>query len=755
MKNFILSSVFTLLSMLVISCTQDNKQILHTSFFEIDHTLFELAEQPCDSMLVIKASDDMTWMVTKQEPEDAKWLNYTTDPHIGEGVLEFSVAENTDKAARKAVLSLRGIREDAQYMKVINITITQMGQDAYMFLSDVNESDFINISSYGASDLTINIKSNVDWTTAAYLSNEGEESADEWITIIEGKSGSKHGTVKFNVAPNDVKEVKTGRIVITGVRDEFSKTLVVPFSQVAQTDDIVIRIDKMVKVLEYGDAVLTLKNTNNELINIDVKIINEESGTLIILKTTSIPAGDYIMQSVTYEGGNTVLLNGRCSFIEGSQIALTERWDTDFMMFGGENDERPLVLSTVEQLQKLSALVNNGKDFSGIHIALGNDIDLSTVDSWKPIGWAVNDDEYYPFKGCFDGCNHSVTNLRISEGGTKGQGFFGIVEGTKDYIAIIKNLTVKGRTEDNFDISVTGGGNGGFVGVAVDYVHIDNCYNYTSIRGKGGSTGGFIGHTGTLNFIVKGTTAPNDVAVEDIFIFNSHNRGDKVTVYNGTDVNALFTNQNGGFIGCLARGAKVLCCSNMADVNTEDNNTRLGGFVGFFNGMMDQCYNTGDVTGCTKNQGGLIGWFGRTGKMSNSYNIGNLDFDNNEVAGLIGGFVGNMGADFYVKCCYTAGELKANAAGFVGTLGTGTNIKDINETTFVSNYCVRSTNGPKNKWGKTTPNKNTENMASFLTSETSSQQGSYVDWDFNNIWIMDSQAGSNMPILKNNQPIGK
>lgn len=755
MRSIILSSTLALLAVLVVACTQGNEQILQTSFFEPEHTLFELTEQPYDSILTIRASDDMTWMVTRQDPEDAKWLNYSTDPQVGEGAFEFSVAENTGKSERKAVLTLRGIKEGSQYMKVVNITITQMGQDAYMFLDNVDENDFTNISCYGSSDLTVNIRSNVDWTATAYLGSEGEESAEDWVTITKGKSGSKHGTVKFNVAPNDVKEVKTGRIVITGVRDEFKETLIVPFSQAAQTGDIVIRINRMTGVLKDGDAVLTLKNAEGEYTNVDVIVKNETSGTLIILKTDSMPAGVYTMTSVIYEGDNTIILDGLCTFTDGSQIAITERWDSDFMMFGGENAKRPLVLSTVDQLQKLSDLVNSGKGFSGLYLALDNDINLNTVASWKPIGWASGDTEYYAFKGCFDGRNHSVINLHITEGTTKGQGLFGIVEGTEENIAVIENLIVKGKSEGGYDIDVTGGGNGSLIGAAIDYVKINNCYGYASIRGKGGATGGLIGHTGALNFIVQGATAPSDVAAKNIVISNSHNRGSKVTVYNETDNSALFTNQNGGFIGCLARGAKVLYCSNTADVATEDNNSRLGGFVGFLNGMIDQCYNTGNITGGTKNQGGLIGWFGRTGKLSNSYNTGDLDFDSNDVAGLIGGFVGNMKTDFFVKYCYTAGDFKTNAAGFVGTLGTGSNNKDINATTFVRNYCVRSTNRPKNKWGAATPIANTAAMADFLTSETSLQQSSYISWDFDNIWVMDNKAGSGMPVLKNNQPIGK
>lgn len=75
-------------------------------------------------------------------------------------------------------------------------------------------------------------------------------------------------------------------------------------------------------------------------------------------------------------------------------------------------------VSTSADLMAIATAVNNGTDdYSGKTVILLNDIDLSSIANWTPIGyfesyypWATN----RPFKGVFDGAGHSITGLTVS-----------------------------------------------------------------------------------------------------------------------------------------------------------------------------------------------------------------------------------------------------------------------------------------------------------------------------------------------------
>jgi len=81
----------------------------------------------------------------------------------------------------------------------------------------------------------------------------------------------------------------------------------------------------------------------------------------------------------------------------------------------------PYMLTTADQLAGLAQLVNNGTDsFSGKTIQLDADISLSAYADWTPIGTSTN-----PFKGTFDGQNHTISDLTINTPTQKFVGLFG------------------------------------------------------------------------------------------------------------------------------------------------------------------------------------------------------------------------------------------------------------------------------------------------------------------------------------------
>ena len=72
-----------------------------------------------------------------------------------------------------------------------------------------------------------------------------------------------------------------------------------------------------------------------------------------------------------------------------------------------------ITITTAEELSNIR--LNLGEDY-----ALGNDIDLSTIANWEPIGTLAN-----PFTGALDGNGHTISNLTINRPTEDNVGLFG------------------------------------------------------------------------------------------------------------------------------------------------------------------------------------------------------------------------------------------------------------------------------------------------------------------------------------------
>ena len=119
-------------------------------------------------------------------------------------------------------------------------------------------------------------------------------------------------------------------------------------------------------------------------------------------------------------------------------------WDgsvnTDW--YTGHESDPSYTITTPEQLAGLAQLVNGDNTFEGKTITLANDIvlnegvlnekgelngDGSDLNTWTPIGGGT----YAKlFKGSFDGQNHTVSGIYISNE-SNNQGLFGYVDGGK------------------------------------------------------------------------------------------------------------------------------------------------------------------------------------------------------------------------------------------------------------------------------------------------------------------------------------
>lgn len=272
-----------------------------------------------------------------------------------------------------------------------------------------------------------------------------------------------------------------------------------------------------------------------------------------------------------------------------SARAETDVWDgTIASGFAGgtgtEND--PYQISTAAQLAYFAKTVNDGKWYDGEYIILKNNINLNDKE-WTPIGT-----DSHPFRGNFDGGNHTVTRMLISNSSADYVGLFG--ECTRHNInSAIKNITVK-------DSDIHGKRHvGAIVGYAKE-INIENCRSIgNTINGKT-NVGGICGYFGG-------------------------NPGGKVSqCYNSSKVTG---NDSAGGIAGMGDRCTAENCLNTGEieVTTKQDKSTGGGIFGFFDdsiasASITACVNLGKVSG-GDSFGGIVGstYSKSTGHISNCY----------------------------------------------------------------------------------------------------------------------------------------
>lgn len=84
--------------------------------------------------------------------------------------------------------------------------------------------------------------------------------------------------------------------------------------------------------------------------------------------------------------------------------------NTSWKNGGNGTQESPFEISTSEQLYNFSEFVNSGNSLKNKYVELTNDIDMSSIKNFKPIGFEVNP---FQFKGIFNGNGYAIKNLEI------------------------------------------------------------------------------------------------------------------------------------------------------------------------------------------------------------------------------------------------------------------------------------------------------------------------------------------------------
>ena len=239
-------------------------------------------------------------------------------------------------------------------------------------------------------------------------------------------------------------------------------------------------------------AVSAVTITGNTFDKVDVSgtAVGEKVGTRALIQIAS--SGDYSGTSfdlkantatgcgpVLRQLNQTVVDSGKIDEVKSDVASLvnngtTGLGTTDSLLEQSapagyvEDEQGNVTISDEAGLFWFAKQANAGNNFAGKTVTLANNIALTKA--WTPIGIYNNSKTH--FKGTFDGQNHTVSGVEVTENRANGVGFFG-----KVYTGTIKNLTVEGT------ITTTGCNYvGGIVGHG--YATISNC----TFKGSVGST---------------------------------------------------------------------------------------------------------------------------------------------------------------------------------------------------------------------------------------------------------------------------
>ena len=268
---------------------------------------------------------------------------------------------------------------------------------------------------------------------------------------------------------------------------------------------------------------------------------------------------------------------------------------------GTEND--PYVIANAGQLAAFAAAVDGGESYEGKYVALGDDIDLSGVSSWNPIGAESGTGSF--FNGIFDGKGHTISKLTIDATVASGESNHGLFS-TLGNKAVVKNLNVTGAA-----ISVVNSGDKVRAGVIAGRTE----KVATALHSNIGTRIDSCSAAGSVS-----AASSNDKLTYAGGIAGTGDIGTAITnCWTDVEVSAVakpVSNKNsmaGGIIGNSGNYAVIANCAAFGNVYAASPSSAnfggmAGGIVGMMAGKQYNVYATGDMT--IGNGGSAHTWVG-------------------------------------------------------------------------------------------------------------------------------------------------
>ncbi len=313
----------------------------------------------------------------------------------------------------------------------------------------------------------------------------------------------------------------------------------------------------------------------------------DENGGYAHLALTDVPTDSVTKYTITDSSNaevGTYIYRNMTTAYKGVADSVDTSW---YDVYAGEGESK-FVIATSADLYGLATIVNDGNNLKDKTVYVVSDID--TNDEAKSYVWTRIGTDTKPFSGTFDGCMHSIKNIKVTSGTTgsgKGYGFFGQVNGG----AILKNFKLIGGIY-TFGQQMAGS----VVGILQDAT-LDTVYSNAYVEGSYNYLGGLIGNKNSSGKAV---------------VTNCWFDG---TVNQKSGNSARIT---GGLLGRCGDNVELNNCLNTGDVQYNNLSTgALGGLVGLAEGTsvvdkltINNCMNTGTITpktGATANFGAIVG----------------------------------------------------------------------------------------------------------------------------------------------------
>ena len=343
-------------------------------------------------------------------------------------------------------------------------------------------------------------------------------------------------------------------------------------------------------------------------------------------------------------------------------------------------------IASVQKLKDFRASVNRGDDYSTVdEVKLIADLDMSGESWTEAIGTAD-----HPFNGKFvgeiyteeytnsdDDLTHRYKTRTISNlSGTTG--LFGYVES-----ATIEQVALTGVSINSSDgVEATRVDNtGGLVNYSTGNTKISECIVTGSVVGDGGAgdnVGGVVGYASGNIEISSCDVTLNMNGMKNVggivgYLENTAGTA-KITDCSankpsGTDSKILANSYVGGIVGKANGPILISKCFNKSQINATasyatDNNLRayIGGIVGYATGdvSIERSYNKGGLSMNAPGEGGIVGY--TDGTVSYCYNTGSLGGDD-----CIGGIIG-IANGATVENSYNNAAVTGNSKKYLGAI---------------------------------------------------------------------------------------
>jgi hypothetical protein len=352
-----------------------------------------------------------------------------------------------------------------------------------------------------------------------------------------------------------------------------------------------------------------------------------------------------------------------------------------------EKSETEFTITTPEQLAGLAKLVNGGNDFYGKTVKLGANIMLNDTADWQ--NWASKPprNEWKPIGTYIDKVGERTPDF-----------FRGHTGRALEYFLVpefIQRALRMASTSFPFSGTFDGGG------FAVSGMYVNNSDDYQ----------GLFGYIRMLKYTYKEWPELRNLGIRASYIKGRRAVGGLVGKSEGTVSGCYSTawvagEGAGGLAGYLIEDAII---TNSYSTGTVTGGNYVGGLAGGNRGTISDSYSTGMVIGVS-HVGGLVGT--NSGTIISSYSAGAVAGD-----GLVGGLVGSSS---YIR--------------------TTTNSYYNMETSGQSKGIGKIENGPTKAIGiGKAEGKNTPEMKRKKT---------FIDWDFDKIWGIDSTVNDGYPHLR-------